>query len=110
MNNDWKDRLGIVFSTSSDFKYNNPDEQKTNTLPPQQQKLHVYFERRNRNGKVVTLIDGFIGSSNDLKCLEKLLKTKCGTGGSSKEGQIIIQGNCVDKIKSILDNEGYKVK
>jgi len=110
MNNDWKDRLGVVFSTSSDFNYNNPIEPENNTLPPKQQKLQVYFDKRNRKGKVVTLINGFIGNSNDLKCLEKLLKTKCGTGGSSKDGQIIIQGNCVDKVKSILDSEGYKVK
>ena len=110
MDNDLKERLGMVYSTNSDYQFDTPQQQEMTTLPPNKQKLHVYFDKRNRKGKVVTLVDGFIGSSEDLKTLEKLLKTKCGTGGSSKDGQIIIQGNMVDKVKTILDNEGYKVK
>lgn len=110
MDNDWKERLGMVYSTNSDYQFDTRQQQEMSTLPPNKQKLHVYFDKHNRKGKVVTLVDGFIGSSEDLKTLEKILKTKCGTGGSSKDGQIIIQGNMVDKVKTILDNEGYKVK
>ena len=110
MNNDWKDRLGIVFSTNPDYKYEESRDVEPDTLPKNRQHLHVYFERAGRKGKTVTIVDGFVGKSDDLKALEKLLKTSCGTGGSSKEGQVIIQGNMVDKIKSVLTKEGYKLK
>lgn len=110
MNNDWKDRLGIVFSTNPDYKYEESRDTESDTLPKNRQHLHVYFERAGRKGKTVTIVDGFVGMSEDLKSLEKLLKTSCGTGGSSKDGKVIIQGNLVDKIKGILINEGYKVK
>ena len=110
MNNDWKDRLGIVFSTNNDFDYSSEEENQANTLPKNQQKLHVYFERAGRKGKIVTLITGFIGKDEDLKALEKLLKTKCGTGGTCKNGNIEIQGNMVEKVKNILKSEGYFCK
>ena len=110
MDNDWKERLGVVFSTNPNFEYDNGQKEEPQTLPKERQQLHVYFERAGRKGKTVTLIDGFIGTKDDLKTLEKLLKSRCGTGGSSKDGQIVIQGNLVEKIKEILLKEGYKTK
>lgn len=109
--NDWKSRLGIVYSTANDFAYQNTqtDDEPT-TLPPQQQKLHVQLERRNRGGKAVTIVSGFIGTENDLKELGKTLKTKCGVGGSTKDGEIIVQGELVDKVKKLLTDSGYKVR
>ena len=74
-----------------------------------QQKLHVYFERAGRKGKTVTLVEGFVGKEADLAALEKKLKAKCGCGGSSKDGVILIQGDHVAKIKEFLTKEGYKV-
>ncbi len=110
MNNDWKDRLGIVFSTDPNYAYDESHETEPETLPKSRQRLHVYFERAGRKGKTVTIVDGFVGKQEDLRALEKILKTGCGTGGTSKNGQVIIQGNMVDKIKGILLKEGYKVK
>ncbi len=109
-NNDWKSRLNIVYSTNPNFAYETEQQEETATLPPQQQKLHVQIERRNRGGKSVTLISGFVGTEDALRDLGKLLKTKCGVGGSAKDGEIIIQGEWLDKVKTILQNEGYCVK
>lgn len=108
--NDWKSRLNIVYSTNPDFTYQNAHDDEPATLPPQQQRLHVQLERRNRGGKAVTLVSGFVGGENDLKELGKTLKTKCGVGGSAKDGNIIIQGELVDKVKALLISLGYKVK
>ena len=91
-NNDWKDRLNVVYSTNPDFQYENIEEEEAETLPKNQQKLRVGMEKKGRGGKTVTLIKGFIGTEEDLKELGKMLKTKCGVGGSAKEGEIIIQG------------------
>ena len=110
MNNDWKDRLGIVFSTNPDFQYETQEETETPTLPNHQQKLKVRMERASRKGKTVTLVEGYRGTSDDLKALEKLLKNKCGVGGSSKDSVIIIQGEAVERVKAILISEGYNVK
>ncbi len=108
--NNWKDRLGIVYSTQSDFNYstNHPSEQAT--LPPQQQNLRVGIDKKHRHGKVVTLISGFIGKEDDLNELARMLKSKCGVGGSSKDSEIIIQGDNRQKIANLLQTAGYKVK
>ena len=89
-NNDWKDRLNIVYSTNPNFQYETEEEEVQATLPPGQQRLRVQLDRKNRGGKVVTLITGFTGTEEDLKDLGKLLKTKCGVGGSAKGGEIIV--------------------
>ncbi len=107
-NNDWKKRDGIVYSTSSDFEYQYQQREESNTLPPQQQNLRVSLDKSNRGGKQVTLVTGFVGSSPDLEKLGKLVKTKCGVGGSVKDGEIVIQGDLRDKILQLLIKEGYK--
>ena len=110
MANDWKDRLGVVYSTSSDFDYDKEEQTEQETLPPQQQNLKVILDRKKRNGKSVTLVTGFVGSEEDLKSIGKLLKTKCGVGGTTKDGEIMVQGDFCTKIMEILQSEGYKVK
>jgi translation initiation factor 1 len=100
---------GIVFSTNSEYEYQF-EEENVETLPNNKQTLKVLLDKKNRNGKAVTIINGFIGSCDDLKTLGKMLKTKCGVGGTSKDGEIIIQGDFVSKIKEILIKEGYKVR
>lgn len=110
MAKDWKERLGVVYSTNSDFKYNKNEESSDETLMPNQQDLRVMLDKKQRKGKMVTLVTGFIGSEQNLKDLGKLLKTKCGVGGTVKDGEIIIQGDFCVKIIDILKNEGYKVK
>ncbi len=107
---DWKKRLSVVYSTNPDFEYETEEEQEPETLPAKEQKLKVSLDKKGRKGKQVSLITGFVGTSDDLKKLEKLLKTKCGVGGSSKNSEIIIQGNFVDKIKKILSDLGYYAK
>jgi len=110
MAKDWKDRLGIVYSTNNDFDYDKQEHQEDETLPPQQQKLIVSLDKRNRKGKAVTLIAGFVGTEEDLKDLGKLLKTKCGVGGSVKDGEVLIQGDLRDKVIQLLANQGYKAR
>jgi len=105
--NDWKDRLNIVYSTNPNFQYESEDKDIQVTLPPSQQRLRVQLDRKNRGGKVVTLITGFIGSEDDLKDLGKLLKIKCGVGGSAKEDEIIIQGDFKQRVIELLKKEGY---
>lgn len=106
-NSDWKDRLNVVYSTNPDYNYEMDDDEEQVTLEPPQQNLRVQLDRKNRGGKVVTLITGFVGTENDLKDLGKLLKTKCGVGGSAKDGEMIIQGDFKQKIVELLKKEGY---
>lgn len=106
--NDWKSRLGVVFSTNPDFQYDTDNqEEELATLEPAKQNLRVGIDRRGRAGKQVTLISGFVGSAEDLEALGKALKTKCGVGGSAKEGEILIQGDFRDRIVTILQGMGY---
>lgn len=108
--NDWKNREGVVYSTNSDFEFQYQEKNESETLEPSKQLLYVSLDRNNRAGKTVTLIKGFMGTSQDLESLTKLLKSKCGVGGSSKDGEIIIQGDVRDKVMNILQKEGYKYK
>lgn len=109
-NNDWKKRDGVVYSTSNDFAFNFGGDKEAETLPPQKQNLKVMMDKKSRGGKQVTLVEGFIGTDDDLKELGKMLKTKCGVGGSAKESEILIQGDHRDKVLQILLQEGYKAK
>ena len=106
-NNDWKDRLNVVYSTNPNFGYEMDGNEEQTTLEKGKQNLRVSIERKNRGGKTVTLITGFIGTEDDLKELGKLLKTKCGVGGSAKDGEIIMQGEFKEKIIELLKKEGY---
>ena len=108
--NEWKSRDGVVYSTQSDFQFNYSKEDEPETLPSQQQQLKVMLDKSGRAGKQVSLVTGFIGKSEDLENLGKLLKTKCGVGGSVKDGEILIQGDVRDKIVMVLSKEGYKAK
>lgn len=109
-NNDWKSRLGMVYSTSSDFEYTTQEDEQQQELPPAKQKLRVALDRRNRRGKSVTLVADFIGSQQSLEELCKRLKQRLGVGGSAKDGEIIIQGDHRDKIVEILTADGYKAR
>jgi translation initiation factor 1 len=104
---DWKERLNVVYSTNPDFNYDIEEDEEQTTLEPAKQNLRVAIDKKNRGGKVVTLITGFVGTEEDLKTLGKLLKTKCGVGGAAKDGEIIIQGDFKLKIVKLLKKEGY---
>ena len=105
--NDWKDRLGVMYSTNPDFQYNTGNEEEEETLPKEKQQLRIALDKRNRGGKAVTLITGFRGTAGDLEALGKFLKVKCGVGGSAKDGEIIVQGDLRPKVLEILQKEGY---
>ena len=108
MSNKNKKRDGIVFSTDPDYEYQGFDESSEETLAPDQQKLRVMLERKGRGGKDVTIVHNFIGSQDDKEELTKKLKTYCGTGGSAKDGEIVIQGDQRDKVVKYLLEKGYK--
>ncbi len=105
--NDWKDRLNVVYSTNPDYKYETEKEDEQDTLPKDKQLLRISLDKRNRKGKAVTLITGFVGTTDDLEALGKMLKVKCGVGGSAKDGEIIVQGDFRNKILELLQKEGY---
>ena len=100
-------RVGVVYSTNPDFEYSDDKQEEADTLPKNQQKLRLNMERAGRGGKTVTLVNGFVGSEEDITALCKLLKQKCGVGGSVKDGEIIIQGDHRQRLVEILKKEGY---
>lgn len=110
MSNDWKSRLGMVYSTDPDYQYRTAEEEQAETLPARQQQLRVWLDRKQRAGKVVTLVRGFVGRDDDLQELARLLKTRCGVGGAAKEGEILIQGDHRDRVVEILTRAGYGCK
>ncbi len=110
MSNDWKSRLGMVYSTDPDYQYRTAEEEQAETLPARQQQLRVWLDRKQRAGKVVTLVKGFVGRDEDLAELARMLKNKCGVGGSAKEGEILIQGDHRDRVAELLLKAGYNCK
>jgi translation initiation factor 1 len=110
MANKKKEKVNIVYSTNPNFQFQFDEEEEIQTLPKAQQKLYVSIDRKQRAGKEVTLIEGFVGTDEDLKELGKMLKSKCGVGGTAKDNEILIQGNFKEKIFDLLVKEGYGVK
>ncbi len=106
----FKNRIGIVYSTNDSFDYAEKQEFEEGTLTPKEQKLKVELDKKNRKGKQVTLVTGFTGMTEDIKELGKMLKTKCGVGGNVKDREIIIQGDFRDKVTEILQKEGYQAR
>ena len=106
---DWKERLGMVYSTNPDFAYDYGEEQETETLAPAKQNLRVWLDRL-KGGRVATVVRGYVGASDDLAALGRELKTKCGVGGSVKDGEIIIQGDHRDRVVELLTKAGYRCK
>lgn len=102
-----KKRVGVVYSTNPNFEYSDDSQEETEILPRNQQKLRLNMERAGSGGKTVTLVKGFVGPEEDINALCKLLKQKCGVGGSVKDGEIIIQGDHRQRLVGILKNEGY---
>ena len=105
--NSLSDLGGLVYSTDPNFKLPEEDNTISNTLLPSQQRLRIWFETKHRGGKAVTIIAGFEGSTADLEVMGKHLKQACGTGGSVKDGEILIQGDHRDKVLQWLLKQGY---
>lgn len=108
--NDWKSRLGVVFSTNPDFKYEKSAAEEEETLAANRQRLIVRIDRHSRGGKQVTLVEGFVGRGDDLSELCRSLKVKLGVGGSAKDGQIVIQGDFRDRVVELLAKMGYNAR
>jgi len=105
-----KNRVNVVYSTNPDFNFDHEEDEIEETLDPNEQLLYVSIDRKQRGGKEVTLVEGFVGLEEDLKDLGKFLKSKCGVGGTAKDGIIIVQGKFKDKVAELLEGKGYKVK
>ena len=105
-----KKNTRVVYSTNPDYLYEEEEQEEVISLPPSQQKLYLSLDKKQRKGKKVTLVTGFVGNDDDLKSLGKRLKTSCGSGGSVKNGEILIQGDFREKVKTMLEKEGFKVK
>ncbi len=103
-------RIDIVYSTNPDFEFKHEDEDQHDELPSSKQVLHVMIDKKQRAGKEVTLVTNFKGSAEELEKLGKMLKAKCGVGGSVKNGEIIVQGNFRDRVMDLLQKEGYQTK
>lgn len=101
--------VGVVYSTNPDYQYDYGEPDEAATLPPAQQRLRISLERHHRGGKTVTLVRGFVGSDDDLQALCKMLKNRCGVGGSAKDGEILIQGDQQQKVRQLLSAEGYRL-
>lgn len=110
MKDNWKKRQGIVYSTNESFKYEIDSNEEVETLSPAKQNLKIFTDTKQRKGKIVTIVSGFIGKEDDLNILAKEVKTKCGTGGTVKDGEIIIQGDFTEKIYDFLVKLNYKTK
>ena len=109
-NNDWKSRLGVVYSTNPDFSFNEEDYEEVDTLQPNKQKLIVAIDKKGRAGKQMSAITGFVGKEEDLQQLVTLLKNECGVGVAVQDGVILIQGASRDKIVKLLLDMGYNAK
>jgi len=105
-----KKKINVVYSTNPEYSYDFDDEQEADTLDSNQQSLYVSIDRKKRAGKEVTLVEGFVGQTDDLKDLGKILKSKCGVGGAVKDGEILIQGKFKEKVYNLLKGLGYSVK
>lgn len=101
---------GIMYSTDPSFIYESEEAASQEVVPNNQQNLRVMLDRKNRGGKAVTLVVGFLGTDDNLEALTKMLKTKCGVGGTCKDGEVLIQGDFRDKVVLLLQKEGFKVK
>jgi translation initiation factor 1 len=110
MENDWKKRLGMVYSTNPDFQFETGEQEETESTDPSRQLLYVSLDKKNRKGKKVTLVEGFKGSPEELRNLARELKSRCGVGGSAGDNSILVQGDFRDRVVSMLQEKGFKVK
>lgn len=105
-----KKRINVVYSTNPDYNYDHDEDEQMQTLDPSEQNLKVLLDRKQRKGKSVTLVTGFVGDEDDLKDLGRILKSKCGVGGTVKNNEIMIQGDFRKKVLDLLSGLGYKAK
>lgn len=105
-----KNIIGVVYSTNPNYQYEFEKKKEQESLPPQQQELRIFLEKKHRGGKTATVIKGFVGKESDMEELGKFIKTRCGVGGTVKDGEILIQGDFRDKILDLLLSKGYKAK